>query len=162
MNHDVDSCKWGRLYVHPMKRYVFPVSKPTCSYVKNSLFFVLYLDEFFPRKSETYEFVCFRRGPFYRRTLLARFIPNLMWHLCLSHLIRTDAPNFNFIRRLLSCRSKKRSKSATSWHLPTRTIWFVRKPYTSCILQVGTFARNIQFYSYQFVCTNYIRQIGSS
>ncbi len=144
----------GWLYVQPMKKYVFPVSKPTCSYVKNSLFFVLYLDEFFPRKSETYEFVCFRRGPFYRRTLLARFIPNLMWHLCLSHLIRTDPPNFNFIRRLLSCRSKKLSKSATSWHLPTRTIWFVRKPiqlvyYKSVRLQE----------TYNFIATNSYVQI---
>jgi hypothetical protein len=43
------------------------------------------------------------------------------------------------------------SRSATSWHLPTRTIWFVRRPYTICSLQVGTFARNIPFYSYQFI-----------
>ena len=42
----------GRLYVHPTNRYVFPVLKSTCSYVKNSLFFVLYLKDFFQSKEK--------------------------------------------------------------------------------------------------------------
>ncbi len=46
--------------------------------LKIPLFFVLYLEKFLWTKIETYEFVCFQRGPFYRRTLLARFIPSLI------------------------------------------------------------------------------------
>ncbi len=120
----------------------------------------------------------------------ANFIAELFWHasspiwcdtFCLSLLIRTDAPNFNFIRCLHSCAVIKLSKLATSWQLPTRIIWSVRKPHiqfvhyklvrlqetynfitTYLYIQIMYYnlvapklyvlVQNIQFDIYQFVC----------
>ncbi len=125
-----------------MKRYVFPVSKPTCSYVKKSPFFILDLQEFFSTKRETYEFIRYRM--FLTRPILS---PNSFGAL---------HPQFDMTPMSVTSHSHRRaqlqlySTSAflpflknfqsrlmydTSWQLPTRTIWFVRKPYTICSLQ---------------------------
>ena len=55
--------KIGVDYVQPTNRYVFPVLKSTCSYVKNSLFFVLYLEVFFSKQRKRYQLVCFLTRP---------------------------------------------------------------------------------------------------
>ena len=55
--------KIGVDYVQPTNRYVFPVLKSTCSYVKNSLFFRFILKGFFSKERKRYQLVCFLTRP---------------------------------------------------------------------------------------------------